>query len=38
MMIIFGIGFLVGLGIFAFVALFLGYTVKFENMKLEDDE
>lgn len=32
------IGFIIGLCVFAFVAGFLAYTVKFENMELEEDD
>lgn len=33
-----GVGFLIGLSVYAFVAFLLGYTVKFENMELEEDD
>lgn len=32
------VGFLVGLSVYAFVAFLLGYTVKFDNMELEEDD
>ena len=37
-MIYFGVSVLVGLFIYAFVALLLWATVKFENMELEEED